>query len=399
MPLKPYEIPHLTLPDAASVLLEKKMNKIWLTCIFLTAFCMVAILKTHEVNSLQPFFRGEKTLKLKRFSEAKKGLSLKDQELLELWESMLTGRSAPLSKWMKSQYRTLGLNHLFTPSGFHLTAVLSPFMRFFSSTRSHLTLLLLIAISLCFIPGQGALKRMVMIKSQQKIFNLRIGFFVGLTIDILVGSFTDAPLSFAYSFLFLGIVYSGSKGFGLIWWFFLGQMMIAYFQNLQMSPLVLLFSPILNFFFGLSMPLLFLLAFPLWNWQLYSGLKILALLQWMVNLSGKFLFLLPSLEIHFGFVLLLIFIITGKGRYALIMCLVLSNSLNLDLARNPSMGSQEFFPQGKLIRIVTGMKEDQIYFTDGKCKRELVRGIWWEKCSSSRRRKSRNQLITKLSYP
>jgi hypothetical protein len=375
------------------------MNKIWLACIFLTAFIMVAIVKTHEVNSLQPFFRGERTLKLKRFAEAKKTLSVSDQELLELWESMLTGRSAPLSKWMKTQYRTLGLNHLFTPSGFHLTAVLTPFLRFFSSTKSHLCLLLCIALGLCFIPGQGALKRMVMIKSQQKIFTLRLGFFIGLTIDILFGSFTDSPLSFAYSFLFLGIVYSGSKGLGLIWWFFLGQMMIAYFQNLQMSPMVLLFSPILNFCFGLSMPILFVLAFPLWHWQLFLGLKVLTALQWMVNLSGNFLFLLPSMEIHFGFLLLLIFIIIGRGRYALMACLLLSNSLNLDLNRNPTMGSQEFVPQGAVVRIMYGEKEDVVFFEDGKCKRQLVRGFWWEKCSSSRRRKSSNQLITKLSYP
>ena len=93
------------------------MNRRWLLIILGISCTLLALLKQFELASLKPFYKPERTIKIERFAEAKQRLSQGEQELLELWESMLTGRSAPLNKWMKSQYQQLGLNHLFTPSG------------------------------------------------------------------------------------------------------------------------------------------------------------------------------------------------------------------------------------------------------------------------------------------
>ncbi len=373
------------------------MNKTWVLGVLLISLFLLGVLKTHEVATLTPFFKTERVLKIQKFSDVKKTLSLKDQELVELWESMLTGRSAPLATWMKERYRLLGLKHLFTPSGFHLSAVLSPFLKLTKSVKIHLLLLSLIGLMLFWIPGQGALKRMVLIKSHQKLLGMKTGFVMALLLDMLLGSFQSGPLSFSYSFLFLGIIYSGARGVGLIFWFFIAQLILAYFQSVAISPLLLIFSPILSFCFGLAMPMLFLLAIPLWNWQLELGLMILKSLQAIVDVAAYCLQYVPTWEMHAGVLMIIGLFVYRRWRILIILVLFLSNSLNLDQARVPSMGSYEFIPRGEMIRALIKGEDEVIYFTDGKCQRRLVRGYWWEKCSP--RRRSMGRKIKKLSYP
>lgn len=374
------------------------MNRTWLLMILIISFILLALLKAREVSSLQTYFRSAPVIKLQRFQTIKKQLPTHDQELLELWESMLTGRSAPLSKWMKERYQILGLNHLFTPSGFHLSAVLLPFMKFIKSTFAQLLLLISIGIGLIFVPGMVALKRMVLIKSQQKILGLHIGFIMAIICDVVFGSFNSSPLSFSYSFLFLGIIYSGVRGVGLVFWFFTGQMILAFFQGNMISPLLLIFSPIINFCFALTMPLLFVFAFPLWSWQLHSGLFILKLLQSLVDLSAQIIQLTPSWEIHSGVMILLICFLFRYWKVCLWLLCLQCSSLNLDLQRTPRFSRYEFKPQGNIIRIVSKEEKDLIYFSDGKCARKLVRGFWWENCSPKRRsnRNKRTKLVLRL---
>ncbi len=373
------------------------MNMKWLTVILAISFFLLATLKAQEVSSMAIFFRAERTIKIAKFSEAKKALSASDQDLLELWESMLTGRTAPVARWMKDRYRQLGLNHLFTPSGFHLTAILSPLMKLFRLPYAQIFILSTIGVLLFFLPGQGALKRMVFIKMNQKFLGIQIGFVVALILDCLLGTFQESALSFSYSFLFLGIIYSGLEGGALILWFFLAQVLLAYFQGNDISPLLILLSPLLNLAFGLAMPFLFILSIPLWNWQLHSGLSLLRGLQCLVDMAVSMLVYIPSWEIHIGFLLMILLFIINRKKYAFIVLLFLCNSVNLDRGKNPSYGTQEFKPQGKITKIIIGEEEDLIYFEDGKCRRRLVTGYWWEKCSSKKRstrhRKTKKSLL------
>ena len=220
---------------------------------------------------------------------------------------------------------------------------------------------------------------------------------MALLLDLLLGSFQSGALSFSYSFLFLGIIYSGARGVGLIFWFFIAQLILAYFQNVGISPLLLIFSPILSFCFGLAMPMLFLLAIPLWNWQLELGLMILKSLQAIVDVAASCLQYVPTWEIHIGVLMLIGLFVYRRWKILIALVLLLSNSLNLDHGRVPSMGSYEFIPRGEMVRVLVRGEDEVIYFTDGKCQRRLVRGFWWEKCSP--RRRSMGRKIKKLSYP
>lgn len=371
------------------------MKLTWPVMIVLISFVLLASLKQDEARQLSPFFKTPRTYKISAFQDAKPNRSIQEVELLELWESMLSGRSAPVSRWIKDQYRVLGLNHLFTPSGFHLSAALWPFFKIISQKKGQLIILLMVGLAVFSLEGQGALKRMVLIKWHQELLGQKTGFIVALILDVLWGSFADSPLSFAYSFLFLGLIYSEPKF--LFLWFFLAQGIIAHFNGVHLSPLMLLLSPLLNFSFAMAMPFLLLLAIPLWHWQADLGLIILNGLQKLVHLSASLNSYVPAWEIHLGTLLCFgLFYYSRKKELALSLFL-LSSGVNLDRERIPGSSRYDFIPLGEVLKIVQREKDTVIYFTDGRCSRRLIRGVWWEKCSP--RRKSTRKKIKKLSYP
>ena len=373
------------------------MNRYWLPIIFGLSFALIAVLKSQETHSLTRFFKGERIIKIHRFAEVKSRLNQQDQELFEIWESILTGRTGPLSRWIKERYKLLALNHLFSPSGFHLSAVLIPVSWIIKKKSYELSILLFIGAGIFMLPGLGALKRMVLIKTGQKLTGHIPGFIIALLLDILFGTFQTSTLSFTYSFLFLGIIYSGKRGLPLFILIFVAQMMIAFFQNQSVSPTLIFLSPILNLSFGIAMPFLFALALPMWDWQIQAGLSILKILQFIVDISAKIVAFFPSFEVTLITFLIFIFLVLHRRKEACILLLLMSGTLNIEHNDVPSWGTYEYKPQLEIVRIVSKEIEDVIYFKDGKCKRRLVNGYWWEKCSPLR--KSTRKKSKKLSYP
>jgi competence protein ComEC len=227
------------------------MNRTWPLIIFTVSFSLMLIQKSHEARLLSRFYKQDRVIKLKNFEDARSLVPKSDLEYLKLWESVLTGRSAPVSQILKEKYKELGLNHVFTPSGFHLSAVLSPLMKLMKRPRSELIILCLIGMTLCLLPGFGALKRMVLIKGHQRIFGRHEGFIIALIMDILWGSFQESTLSFTYSFLFLGIIYSGFDGLFLILYFFtllitINYKFVSYFSDVNNFLLLSMVVVIIN---------------------------------------------------------------------------------------------------------------------------------------------------------
>lgn len=372
------------------------MNKTWLGLILFISIVLLTLLKSQEINSLALFYKYSPVIKLTHFQNAQHHTTKEDLPLLKLWESILTGRSAPVSKYMKERYQLLGLSHIFTPSGFHLSAVLTPFMKLLKNSRHQLYALLCIGILLWFLSGFAALKRMLMIKTGQNLLGMHTGFVAALLIDMLLGSFQENTLSFTYSFLFLGIIYAGLKGVNLIIWFYIAQIILALFQGNDVSPLLLIFSPILNIGFGLIMPLLLLLSYPLWDWQLNSGLFLLGSLQDAVDLFATLILKLPAFEVNIVTILILGSLVTRRWKFLLVLIFLFSSSLNLQREKNPGLPTNEFVPSGEIIRTVDEEKRIVVNFHDGRCQMRLIRGYWWENCSPKRR--SRIRKTKKLSY-
>jgi hypothetical protein len=363
------------------------MNRPWIISITLISLTLLLLLKTHEKRTLTPYFKAERSLKLSHFEKARSKVNSQDLPLLELWESMLTGRVAPLDKWLRQEYKALALAHVFTPSGFHLSALLWPLLLIFRRRTQKLWILSMIGVGLAFLPGQGALKRMTMIKIQQQFFGAKAGFLIALTLDILWGSFTGSPLGFTYSFLFLGIIYSGARGLTLFVWFFLAQLMISFVQGTLLSPLLILLSPFINSLLALFLPFLFLCAWPLLDWQLEAGLTLLRLMQFIVSFCYKLVIHFPLLEVNIVLFLLLAVFLSRHGKVAALMCALLTTDLNIENSKIPTSESYEWRANGRIIKEV-GLKT---YREDGICRRDLVKGVWFETCSprrGSRRKKA-----------
>lgn len=348
---------------------------------------LLLILKTHERRSLSPYFKAEPSLRLSHFAEAKTKTPKDKIHLLELWESMLTGRVAPLDRWLRTEYKTLALAHVFTPSGFHLSALLWPLLLLFKKKKKQkIALLSLIAIGLSFLPGQSALKRMTSIKINQQIFGLKTGFLLALFLDLLFGSFTNSPLGFTYSFLFLGIIYSGARGATLFIWFFLAQLLIAFVQGSLVSPLLIVTSPVVNTLLAFILPVLFILSWPLAGWQLSAGLFLLEVTQYIVSFFYTLVMKFPLLEANVALLLFFIFIMMRKGREAILVCLLLSADLNFESSKVPGFASYEWSAKGHIQK----MSAEKIYRDDGICRRDLVKGVWFETCSPRRRSRMKN---------
>lgn len=368
------------------------MNKTWMICILAVSVCLLLVLKTHERRSLSPYFKSEPVIRLGQFTKARALVPQNKLHLLELWESMLTGRVAPLDRWMRKEYKTLALAHVFTPSGFHLTALLWPFLLLLKKRRQKLGLLSVIGILLSLIPGQSALKRMTSIKINQQFFGTKSGFLFALFLDVLFGSFTDSPLGFTYSFLFLGIIYSGARGITLIVWFYVAQVLIAFSQGALISPLLIFTSPIVNFILSLILPFLFLFSWPLTGWQLSFGLTMLEHTQTLVSFFYSFVMKFPLIEASIALPLIFILIFFRQGRMAILTCLLFSSELNSESLKIPGPSTYEWHANGKILKVV----DQKIYREDGICERELVKGIWFETCSP--RRRAGKKKSRKLSY-
>jgi hypothetical protein len=365
------------------------MNKPWLCSVILVSITLLSILKFQSTRTLIPYLRSVPGIKLRHFESAKSLVPKEDLQILKLWESILTGRSAPLSKMIKERYRLLGLTHLFTPSGFHLSALLFPFMKFLNKPIHRLSLFLTLGLGLFFLPGLHSLKRMLIVKTHQNLFGMKLGFSFAMLIDIFLGSFQQNPLSFSYSFLFLGIIYSGLKGVGIIVWFYFAQIILALFQGNDISPFLIIFSPLLNFGFSLALPLLLLLSFPLWEWQLQTGIIILKVLQKSVDALCVLCLQTPRFEVHIVTLLIIGCLLTRKWKAICIISILLSNSLNLDREKQPGLPANEYVPQGNIIQRIYEERQVKVIFSDGRCKLKLVRGFWWENCSPLKRRSNK----------
>jgi hypothetical protein len=178
-------------------------------------------------------------------------------------------------------------------------------------------------------------------------------------------------------------------------WFFFAQSLIAYFSGDNISPMIIFLSPLLNLAFGLSMPLLLILALPLYGWQVQIGLKILYGLQKLVEASASVTQLVPTLEINLMVVVCFGLFFFRKRKALALAMLLLPFGLNMDKSKAPGFSRYDFVPQGHVVKIIYHERGETVYFNDGKCKRDLLRGVWWERCSP--RRRSKKNKIKKLS--
>ena len=179
--------------------------------------------------------------------------------------SIIFGFKRGIPKSWKRKLQILNLLHLFTPSGLHFSAILfflTPLLNKLS--RYHINLKKVFLISICispfFLTGFYSLKRIALLKILSTFISRRISFFwifqLTFIIDFLRGSYFESPLSFTYSYLFLGILISQGKfSFQLMLALFTGQILLSFSQQQSIN----LLGPML----GMGVTTLFTFFFPL----------------------------------------------------------------------------------------------------------------------------------------
>jgi hypothetical protein len=349
-----------------------KKNSITQTLFLSVVF--LALIKTDDLLYLKKFYKHPPSIQFNFIKEKRKSLSKDELRYFSLWASILTGNSRSINKDLKKKYEDLALWHIFTPSGFHLSAILFPVNQIFRHQFIKITCLLLITIFIFWLPGLAAFKRMIGVKFLQFFLTQKTGFYLAFFFDFMFGTFKTSPLSFTYSFLFLSIIYSGAKFIKLTCLFFLAQTLLAFFFGQQVSPLLFIWNPLLNFLITLFMPFLFLLSFPMAEWQLKSGLFLIEKFDQLVTITHSSTKVIPCWEIHIFFFLLIGSFILKKFKISLLIFLFYSNSLNNQ-------------PSQKIRTYRYELANDESF----NCGREYLRGHWNFSCSQIKRsRKKQN---------
>ena len=264
-------------------------------------------------------------------------------DLAELVRSYATGNKRRLPKEIKGLHQRLGLLHLLTPSGLHLstawlwlTPLLLLFKRYWKWAPEFSSLL--ITIGAWSLEGVHSLQRMALFR----LLSLNLGhipiirflkmrtelsFLLSFGLAWILGNYHNSPLSFALSFLFLSTILSHRKnGFALICGLLAAQ---AAVQASFGQPFFVLGS-----LYGMFLTLLFSFVFPFflldyWIWSKVNWLP--GNFEWLASFYYKLCewgnLLTPvSLATDPSFFLVLFFLllpINFRGKKAFLLILFL----------------------------------------------------------------------------
>lgn len=209
-----------------------------------------------------------------QLAKLRQNFSEKNQELAPLAMSYLFGDRRGLAKEIKHEHDILGLGHLFTPAGIHLAGVililwpLSIILkkRWRASVRS--LMILVLSALIMFIPQHYSLKRLSLlrfaaffIKHYFRYYDYYYIFLFLCIVDLAIGTYRFSPLSFGYSYLFLGTILATRNLYPRIIFplAMLGaQIIISYFQTTPLTTIGFIFNFVFTLLFELFYPVMFI---------------------------------------------------------------------------------------------------------------------------------------------
>jgi competence protein ComEC len=175
------------------------------------------------------------------------------------------GDKRSLKRKIKKYHKKLYLQHLFTPSGIHLTSIfliLNPLLRLLKRVSPRIQFFSILGLYLLpyLFHGFYSMKRISLIRIGKLFFpnaSWFAIFLISFLIDFFFGTFNKSPLSFCFSFLFLGLIfanhqYSGKK---LVFSLLTGQVLVSFFWNQPMNLAGALAGQFLTFIFSFFFPI------------------------------------------------------------------------------------------------------------------------------------------------
>lgn len=275
------------------------------------------------------------------------------------WEATINGNARKISKDTKEKLKALGLAHIYTPSGLHLSLILGPLLFFVKSKIVRGILLSgFFLLTFLYLPGWPAVKRVFELKLFQIVasplgLGSRSSFLIVMFFDLAFGTYHEGALSFCFSFLFLSLLYASMNFLVGAWWFFIAQLIIALFLEQQIFITNIIITPILTLIFSALFPILIVIrVIPPWH---HIGEKISGLFLKLVDMSFDFSSIFPKLEVTIFILMLVGFILFHKKKCLTLGIILCSGLLNTDENKyQPSYFQRKYFylevNEGKILK-------------------------------------------------
>lgn len=256
------------------------MNKSYFLILFISSFIFCCFLYEQQLH-LQTIWKRDK--KNHFLNEKYKNLLLQtdSNKYSALFYSLMTGDKTFLNKETKEEFKQMGLMHLLTPSGLHLSSLIIIF-KFFPK-RFQLILLFLISIPIFSLKNYYSIKRVLIFKFCTRLFDKNFkykneyAFILTFVLDILLGNFQEGVLSSVYSFLFWGtILFHKGNFWGLNYKLFFNLILTSFISSQKVNIISLFLNSLVSSLFTILYPILFInFWFPYFNFQTYISIKVI----------------------------------------------------------------------------------------------------------------------------
>lgn len=241
-----------------------------------------------------------------------------------LLNAFITGNKKSISPTVKKKFDRLALSHLFTPSGIHLASLYFLLLPFLKRSKNKLVILIpLLGLSYFFTPFHS-IKRILLMKvtsvwlDQRDTFKV---FVISFLWDFFLGTYSISPLSFSYSFLFLGIIISfqNRPKLYLPLALFGGQIITQFFTDIPLTTTGFIWNFALTSLFSFLYPFFFIIfLFP----KIPFSEELIHLFYQFVSVSSDTAVSIGSFMATFNLIILTLYLSIG-GRKSLIVGLLL----------------------------------------------------------------------------
>lgn len=260
----------------------------------------------------------------------------RDKRMAALANSYVLGYKKGLSRKHRRAHKNINLLHLFTPSGLHFSTIAFIVLLLARvARRLHPWASLVLTIPLhaapFFFSGHYAIKRIVEYRVTKILLNkMKIDmcpfwiFVLVFSGDFLFGTYRHSPLSFSFSYIFLGIIFCMLEKEKMFWPYALlgGQIIVSFCLQTSLTYLGFYFGFVLTGVFTLIFPFLVLnYLLPYGNFSEYILRGFVYLVELGSEVSSASGFFYPE----FNLILIAVMLACGlrSGVYARILLVVL----------------------------------------------------------------------------
>ncbi|OUR93653.1 hypothetical protein A9Q84_19490 [Halobacteriovorax marinus] len=266
---------------------------------------------------------------------------LQTRNQFALTRAFVIGDKKSLTKKLKETFNRLHLVHLFTPSGIHFSSFYMFFIPLFAwlKKRKRYKTKKFLEVLLCTLPfflnKFYSLKRISLLrvygmftkslKLKIDIYQIFLGTFL---IDYLFGTFDKSPMSFTFSFLFLGSLLSAKKFESRMINFLCANLLISFLTISKVNIIGFVLGFFTTAIFSLLFPLIFVTYWPSSILEIDLSYPFVYIIELLTNSFSTVSNFCPFLSLDFfGLLLLIVFIFKRKVLLLVIAVLISSETV------------------------------------------------------------------------